>query len=192
MTDGSNQTKMTWQDFERYVELWLKKAWNTHGEVTVRRGERRMGLSGEYSLDVSAEFEAFGGARFLVTGECKHLSRPVEREMILVVKARMDELKAQKGMVFSTSGFQTGAFEYAMAHSIALLEVLDGAVTYKTRGSEVTPPPSWPKVVARFQTSNDSATGKAEARDVSEDDARAMESFLVALSDKIAGSESGS
>jgi restriction system protein len=47
-------------------------------------------------------------------------------------------------MIFSTSGFQKGALEYAAAHGIATITFIDGKSTYETRAMNsqpVEPPP---------------------------------------------------
>lgn len=42
---------------------------------------------------------------------------------------------AHKGMLFTTSGFQSRAIKYAKAHGIALVSIIDGAATYETRSA---------------------------------------------------------
>lgn len=79
--------------------------------------------SGEYEIDVTAEFDAFGGAKLVVLAECKRYSEPVKRDVVLALKAKRDALAAHKAMLFSTSGFQSGAVEYARAQGIALVTV---------------------------------------------------------------------
>jgi hypothetical protein len=50
----------------------------------------------------------------------------------------MQSIGAHKGMVFSTAPFQSGAREYAQAHRIALIHVLDSGRVYvnKAAGSD--------------------------------------------------------
>jgi restriction system protein len=59
-------------------------------------------------------------------------------------------------MLFSNAGFQKGAHDFANNHGIALISVIEGRFTYKTR-SQDSPnfdPPPWadiPKYVGEYQ-----------------------------------------
>ena len=92
---------------------------------------------------------------FLVLVECKDHTRPVDREEVQILADKKRAAGAHKGMLFSTNGFQRGAIAYAQKHGIALVRVLDGALTYETRGAgmERMPPPPWaniPPLVAQY------------------------------------------
>ncbi len=86
-----------------------------------------------YKIDAVARFTQLGGAEFVVLVECKHQSRPVEREDVLVLFAKLVDTHASKGIIFSTSGFQRGAVEFARTKGIACVLVADGRFTYETR-----------------------------------------------------------
>jgi len=104
------------------------------------------GADGEYVIDVVATFSALG-AKFVVLVECKHHTRKIERKDVQVLHRKLQSLGAQKGMLFSVSGFQAGAVEYAAAHGIALVEVAIGISNWHTRGAgPPSPPPPWVKV----------------------------------------------
>jgi restriction system protein len=75
-------------------------------------------------IDVTARFTALD-TNFLVLIECKHHKHPIKRDVIQVLRDRLESIGAQKGMVFSTVRFQSGAVEYAKAHNIALIKVTD-------------------------------------------------------------------
>lgn len=99
------------------------------------------GVDGSYVIDVTARFSAMG-ANFLVLIECKHEQRKVERQAVQVLHAKMVSTGAQKGMLFSVAGFQSGAVEYATVHGIALIQMADGNSTWFTRSfGPSTPPP---------------------------------------------------
>ena len=51
---------------------------------------------------------------------------------------------AQKAILFATGGFQRGALGYAQVHGIALVRVLEGALTYETRAAFHVGPPTPP------------------------------------------------
>lgn len=98
---------------------------------------------GEYIIDVTAKFSALG-ADFCVLVECKHHKRKVERQDVQVLLAKLLSLGAQKAMLFSTAGFQSGAIEYADAHGIALVQLASGSTTWFTKSAgETLPPPPW-------------------------------------------------
>ena len=104
------------------------------------------GADGDYVIDVVATFSALG-AKFVVLVECKRHTRKIERNDVQVLHSKLKSLAAQKGMLFSVSGFQSGAVEYAAAHGIALVEVATGISNWHTRSAgPQTPPPPWVKV----------------------------------------------
>ena len=84
---------------------------------------------GEYQIDVIAEFVALS-VGFKVIVECKRYTRPVEREKVIVLADKVRSLGAHKGILISTSGFQSGATEYARQHGIALLQIFDKYVMH--------------------------------------------------------------
>ncbi len=136
--------EVTPAEYERQVLRWIKSFDSSLENFTTKHLEKRAGEGGEYELDISAEFTAFGGSRFLVLVECKRYKRPVERERVLAFHAKMQDVKANKGIMFSTSGFQRGALEYASAYGIATVSFFDGKALYETMAAGQTPePPPW-------------------------------------------------
>jgi restriction system protein len=108
----------------------------------VRRLEKVSAADGIYEIDVTARFEALG-ADFLVLVECKHHRSPIKREVVQVLRDRLRAVGGQKGMIFSTAPFQSGAVRYARAHGIALVLVANGSVGYMSRtfGGQSSPLP---------------------------------------------------
>lgn len=84
---------------------------------------------GTYQIDVYAKFIAMG-VEFKVIAECKRYSSPVSREKVAVLADKVKSLGAHKGIMISTCGFQSGAYEYAKKHGIALLQVLNRDVLH--------------------------------------------------------------
>lgn len=111
-----------------------------HREIVV-------GADGEYEIDITARFTALG-ANFLTLIECKRYSKPVEREKVQVLYSKLQSVGAQKGMIFSTSGFQSGASEFAEVHGIALIELVDGRATWIRKGADTGQPVPWSEVPA--------------------------------------------
>ncbi|AXA90826.1 restriction endonuclease [Massilia sp. YMA4] len=92
---------------------------------------------GSYIFDVTARFSALG-ADFLVLIECKHERRKVERQDVQVLHAKLVSTGAQKAMLFSIAGFQSGALDYAAAHGIALVQLASGKSTWFTKSTGLT------------------------------------------------------
>ena len=114
------------------------------------------GLDGDYIFDVTARFGALG-ANFLVLIECKRQRKPIERSVVQLLYDKLRAVGAQKGMVFSTARFQSGAIDFAKAHGIALVLVEDGRLCYQTKAySEPVQYPPWiPQTVGVLVTITD-------------------------------------
>lgn len=132
--------------FEELVRSWLKRVGAGKGTAleATHLGVVH-GAGGNYKIDVLVKLTVFTGASIVVLVECKHQARPVERDEVMVLHAKLSDVGAHKGMLFSTSGFQKGALEYATAHGIATVAVVRGQWLYETRaaGSAPTEPPPW-------------------------------------------------
>src|ERR1041385_4098360 len=61
------------------------------------------------------------GTKVLILGECKCYARKIEVGDILEFAARLDDIAAHKGIMFSTIGFQEGAIKVAKSRRIALV-----------------------------------------------------------------------
>ncbi|MCM1149579.1 MAG: restriction endonuclease [Butyricicoccus sp.] len=84
---------------------------------------------GTYQIDIYASFIAMG-VEFKVIAECKRYSKAVPREKVAVLVDKIRSLGAHKGIMISTCGFQSGAYEYAKKHGIALLQVINRSVMH--------------------------------------------------------------
>lgn len=135
--------EVTPEEYERQVLAWLRASEGNPTGLRVEHLEKVAGAGGEYEFDVVARFTRFGGAEFVVLVECKRYAQTVKRDLVLTLHAKLADVGAHKGMMFSTGGFQQGAIEYATQHGIALVIFQDGKVTYETRarGPAVEPPP---------------------------------------------------
>lgn len=133
-------------DYEKAVKQMLDSQADRPGSYESRLLETVPGSDGEYVIDVTARFTALG-VDFLLLVECKCLKRKVERADLQVLLQKLQSTGAQKGLVFSTAGFQAGALEFAKVHGIATIQFTDGAATYftKSMGSDATSAklPSW-------------------------------------------------
>lgn len=127
--------RVTPEAFERMVVSSLREMKGKLHDFNVEHRSCLAGPDGEFEIDAVARFEALG-AEFLVLVECKHHRNPVKREAVQVLRDKVRSLAAQKGMVFSTGGFQKGAIEYATAQRIALIHYTEGGPIYETKAED--------------------------------------------------------
>lgn len=147
--------KISPTDFERLIHSYLinlgkdlRKFKSTHNEKIER-------YDGTYQIDIYAEFEALVG-QIKVLIECKRYKEKVKRETVQLLNDKIRSIGANKGMIFTTSGFQTGAIDYAKEHGIALVRIIEGRFTYftKSHGTQGFEPPPWsniPKYVGEYE-----------------------------------------
>lgn len=93
-------------------------------DFSIKHNVKIPATDGTYQIDVYATFTAMN-TEIQVLCECKQYSHPVSREKVAVLNDKLQSLSAQKGILMSTSGFQSGAIEYAKVHKIALIHVYD-------------------------------------------------------------------
>ncbi len=90
---------------------------------------------GNYQIDIYAEFTALE-VKFKVLCECKKYKNKVNREKVAVLHRKLDSIGAQKGIMISTGGYQSGAIEYAKEHGIALIIVKDYHFEFLSHSSD--------------------------------------------------------
>ena len=137
--------EITAAEFERLVRDWILKQGGELTSLEVKHNVKVEAYDSTYQIDVLAKFQAFAGAEFIVLIECKKYRNAVERELVQVLHDKVRSLGAHKGMLFTTTGFQSGAIKYAKAHGIALVSIVEGAATYETRSAYpvAAQPPAW-------------------------------------------------
>lgn len=147
--------EITPTEFEKLIHSYLVNLGQSLTEFKATHDTKIERYDGTYQIDVYAEFEALG-AQIKVLVECKRYKNKVERKTVQLLNGKLQSTGAHKGMIFATSGFQTGAIEYAEAHGIALIRVIEGRFTYftKSHGSQKFDPPPWaniPKYVGEYR-----------------------------------------
>jgi restriction system protein len=172
--------EVTPKEYERQVLDWLRASEGDLTDFEVGHLEKIAGAGGEYQFDVVARFSKFRGAKFVVLVKCKRHRRAVERDLVLTLDRKRMDVGAHKAMMFSTSGFQAGAIEFAPKNGIALLTFKDGRADYQTRdhGPPVEPPP-WvdlPRFAAERLSVRERGIRTQRAED---NDVRAIDEFLA-------------
>jgi restriction system protein len=132
--------KITSVQFELEVKRFLESTSGKLEEFQTEHRESIKGADGTYEIDITARFRVFG-AKFLVLVECKHHKNRIMRDYVQVLHAKQLSLGAQKAMMFSTSGFDEGAVNYALQHGIALVQLASGETLHFTKSGNRTPLP---------------------------------------------------
>jgi len=122
MTTIHDPITLSPEAFEREVQRILEKCGADLDSFRTTHREKLCASDGVYQIDVTARFSALG-AHFVVLVECKHQKNPVKREVVQVLRDKVQSLGANKGMLFSTATFQKGAVAYALKHGIALIRI---------------------------------------------------------------------
>jgi restriction system protein len=134
---GNHRASIDGKQSECFVEILRELGSRLEG-FRVEEQEIVSAADGRYRIDVTARFRALD-ADFLVLVECKDHTRPVEREDVQVLADKKRAAGAQKAMLFSTNGFQSGAIEYAASHGIALTSGLGSVSDHEPRLEPVSP-----------------------------------------------------
>ena len=91
---------------------------------SIKHNQKVEAYDGTYQIDVLAEYTALGTQNAVLI-ECKKQSRSVERDEVSNLYDKVKSIGAQKGILISTAGFQSGAVQYAKIHGIALWQICD-------------------------------------------------------------------
>lgn len=123
-------------DFEKYSLRILKTNMGQLDNVYFEHNKIIKANDGTYQIDGLIEFDVMG-VHYKTIVECKLYKNPVKREIIQKVYDNLRAVGAQKGIVISTSSFQSGAIEYAQEHGIALIQMTNAGENYCTRGLDI-------------------------------------------------------
>lgn len=150
--------EITPTEFEKLIHTYLVEIGRNLQKFEVVHDKALERIDGTYQIDVYAEFEALGGI-IKVLIECKRYKEKIKREIVQLLNDKIRSTGANKGMVFATSGFQSGAVKYAKEHGIALVRVIEGKYTYftKSQDSHNFEPPPWadiPRFIGEYENEN--------------------------------------
>lgn len=110
-----------WQDFERFVA----ELYSDSDEVLVQHNVTEQGKStAKRQIDVLVTQKTKLHTIKTVI-ECKLWKKPVDRQVIDVLSATVEDLNANKGAIFTTKGYEQGAIEYAKHKNIDIFIVRD-------------------------------------------------------------------
>jgi restriction system protein len=136
-------------DFEVFVKDQLERQVRNAKlkSFAVSEKERLKGPDGDYEIDIVIRFEIFD-AEIVVLVECKRHKNRIKRELVQVLYDKRRSLGAHKCMMFSTSGYQSGAIEYASNNGVTLIQVTPGSMTRLTRSERGFVPAGTPNLAA--------------------------------------------
>jgi hypothetical protein len=104
-----------WTDYQRETaEFFQSLGYDTSIEETLE------GARGKHKVDVVIRFERPPFFKCLWVVECKLWKSNVPKEKVLVLKSIIDDVGADKGIILSEKGFQSGCFPCAKQTNILL------------------------------------------------------------------------
>lgn len=123
---------MSPEEFEKYSIQILKQ--QIKGMVNCRFEHNKIieVSDGNYQIDGYIEFDLMG-VTYKTLVECKHYKSPIKREKVQVLYDKLRACGAQKGILVSSSNFQSGAITYATQHGIALVQLTESGNQYETK-----------------------------------------------------------
>lgn len=130
-------TQITPIEFEKLVKDYFFEIGGVLKNFKVIHNVKIESSDGEYQIDVFAEFEALN-TEIKVLVECKKHKNRIKRETVQILYDKLRATGSHKGIIFSTSGFQSGADKYAREHGIALITIIEGKLTVQTKSTEKT------------------------------------------------------
>ena len=120
-------------DFEKYSLYLLKQQTQGLENLEIEHNVIIEKSDGSYQIDGIIRFDVMG-IRYTTLVECKHYKNTISREKVQVLYDKIRATGAQKGILISTSGFQSGAIKYASEHGIALIQITEAETTFEARG----------------------------------------------------------
>jgi len=110
-----------WKEFE----LFIAEVYKDSDKVIVEHDVTLIGKSNaKRQIDVRVT-QITKLHTYITIIECKRWKEPVTRQVIDVLYASVEDLNANKGVIFTTKGYEKGAIEYAKSKNIDIFIVRD-------------------------------------------------------------------
>lgn len=110
-----------WKEFE----LFVQKMYQEDSELEVKHDVTLKGKSGaKRQIDVLI-IQKNKFHKYITLVECKRWKKKVSRAIVDIVASNVEDLNANKGVIFTTSGYEEGAKEYAQYKNIDIFIVRD-------------------------------------------------------------------
>lgn len=108
-----------WRHYQQETAAYFRDhGWSAEIEAKVR------GVRAEHSIDVWVTFKRHGiECKWAI--ECKLWNNKIPKEKVLALKAIVDDVGADRGLIISEQGFQSGAYDAARNSNITLISSLE-------------------------------------------------------------------
>lgn len=123
---------ITPKEFEKYSLNLLKEQTQGLENLEIQHNVIIQKSDGNYQIDGKIQFDVMG-IRYVTLVECKHYKNAITREKVQVLYDKIRAVGAHKGILISTSSFQSGAIKFAKEHGIALIQIVEADLTYEIR-----------------------------------------------------------
>lgn len=123
---------MSTTDFEKFSLYILKQQTKGLENLEFEHNVIIKKSDGSYQIDGVIRFDVMG-LRYTTLVECKHYKWPITREKVQVLYDKIRATGSHKGILISTSNFQSGAIKYATEHGIALVQIIDSETSIELR-----------------------------------------------------------
>jgi hypothetical protein len=138
-----NPRSLLAHEVEIFVTRELRKAGLAPATMKVRDRRHAAGKSDDYVVELGCSL-AVGDSDTFVIIECRNESAAVSTAAVEALQANLRQVKAQHGMMFSTSGFAPDAIRAARTLGIPLLAVTDGKTAFaRSPWGMAGDPPAW-------------------------------------------------
>lgn len=119
MKDKFIDKLIDWQEFEKFVQRLYKEDPN----LIVEHNVMLVGNSGaKYQIDVLITHNSKSITNKTIV-ECKRWKKKVNRQVVNVLYAAMEDLNATHGIIFTTEGYESGAKKYAKSKNIEIFKI---------------------------------------------------------------------
>ena len=116
------EIKINYTTFEKIILEMLSKEFQKFDNFTINHDKKIKAHDGSYQIDVYIEYDVMG-ITYKTLVECKLHKDSIERDYVILLNSKIQSYGAHKGILVSSSNFQSGAKEFAKAHGIALIQV---------------------------------------------------------------------
>jgi len=127
--------ELTPEQFERYSLDILAEQTKNLENLIIEHDKIIKTFDGNYQIDGYIEFSLMG-VTYKTLVECKHYKTAINREKVQILHSKISSIGAHKGILISTSNFQSGAIGYAKQHGIALIQLTDAMNDYQARSMQ--------------------------------------------------------
>lgn len=108
---------MDWYEYQEQVAIFFRNL-----GAQVETNKRVKGIRGIHDIDVYIELNVLGQKTIWIA-ECKLWKTPIPKDKILTLYQIVQDIGADKGLLFSESGFQSGAINATKKTNILLINI---------------------------------------------------------------------